>query len=372
MKILFYDWALHNLGGGQKFDCKIIEHLSKKHDVDILTLFPIDIKKIEQAYNVDFSRIKRVISLYDKNNGNSSKLHLFSYKKVSEISKNYDLFFNADAHETVNPKARHNIMYCHFFEPKIYRKANNIIDFFKLAFVYLFKTFAGNYSRKYKIYCNSNYTKFWLKRLWKVDSKIIYPPIDIPKTISKNKKNIILSTGRLTPDKNYEFVIDCFKKVYNENKNYECIICGIKYEEEYYQKLLRLSRGYPIKIITNLTDKELNEIYDKAKIFVQAKGLNINEKKYPGLLEHFGMAAAEAMAHGCIPIVLNKGGYRETVEDKKTGFLFNNREEAISNLSFLMKNEKERRKMEKDARKRAKLFSLERMQKQIDEAINSL
>ena len=230
-----------------------------------------------------------------------------------------------------------------------------------------------NHAKKYNIYCNSNYTKYWLKKDWKVDAKVLYPPIDIPKKNKKKKKikkeNIILSTGRLTPDKNYEFVLACFKKFYETNKNYRCVVCGIKSDEIYYQKLLALSKGYPIEIMTNVGDKALNNIYDKAKIFIQAKGLKINEKKYPALVEHFGMSVVESMAHACVPIVLNKGGYRETIENGKNGFLFNDKNEAIEILKLLTKNEELRKKISKAAEKRAKKFSLERMQKEIMEAV---
>jgi len=100
-----------------------------------------------------------------------------------------------------------------------------------------------------------------------------------------------------------------------------------------------------------------------------AKGIDVDENKYPTLLENFGMAPVEAMAHGCVPVVLNKGGYKETVENGKSGFLFNNESEAIEKLKLLIQNEKLRERMSKNARKRAKKFSLERMQRKIDEAI---
>jgi len=373
MKILFYDWCLHNIGGGQKFDCKIAEHLSKKNEVDILTLFPVDRKKLEKAYSVDLSRVKRFRYLCKNNKANDSFLHLISLKKVSRISAEYDLFLNADAHETVKPLAKYNIMYCHFFEPKWYKKPENFSDLFKVLFVYLFKSVCRNYSKSYDaIYCNSLYTKKWLKKLWKTDAEVIYPPVDIPPEIKWKKEDLVISTGRLTRDKNYEFVIDCFKRIYDsykEAKRYRCLICGVKYDPSYYEKLKKLAEGYPIEILTNLNDKELKKIYSKAKIFIQAKGLGIDEQKYPALLEHFGMAAAEAMSYGCVPIALNKAGYRETIDNGESGFLFMEKEEAINMINRIIKNKRLFSKMSVNARNRAKRFSLERMQKEIDNAI---
>ena len=371
MRICVYDWALHSIGGGQKFDCKIAEHLSKTNDVDILSLFPVSKKQLEEAYAVDFSRIKNFRYLYKKSSLNPTLLHLFSFRKISGIAMEYDLFFNADAHETVKPNARYNVMYCHFFGLKWPKPAESFFDFVKLCARWLLKTIARNYARQYdKVYCNSNYTKAWLGKKWGVNSSVISPPIDIPKKISARRKSIILSLGRLTPDKNYEFTIECFKAVYDSGINdYECWICGSEPSAEYYERLKKLSEGYPIRIIINPKGRELNKIYSESKIFVQAKGLGINESKYPALLEHFGMSAVEAMAHGCVPILLNKGGYKESVENGKNGFLFDTREEAVEKLKMLVKNQRLWGRMSRNARQRAKKFSLERMQGQIDEAM---
>jgi len=373
MKILVYDWCLHVIGGGQKVNCRIAEHLSKKHDVDILTLFPIKKQELEKIYSVDFSKIGKIIFLYPERRANDSLLFTLCFRKVSKIARVYDLFINADAHETVNPQAKYNIMYCHFFKPLKYRPSQGLLDFLKMKALYIFRKILKNYSKQYdSIYCNSEFTKNWLKKLWKVDAKVIYPFVEIPKKIARRKENIILSTGRLNPDKNYEFVINCFKKIYDSGiKDYRCIIVGAVNKESlaYYEKLEEMIRGYPITIITNLDNEKIGAFYSKSKIFLMAKGIDVDENKYPTLLENFGMAPVEAMAHGCVPVVLNKGGYKETVENGKSGFLFNNESEAIEKLKLLIQNEKLRERMSKNARKRAKKFSLERMQREIDKAI---
>lgn len=364
MRILFYDWALHTIGGGQKFNCKIAEHLSKKHQVEIITLFPVDRQKLEKIYSVDLSKIK-IINLYKKEKNNDTLLKINASKDISRLSKNYDIFFNADAQETVYPKAKKNIMYCHFFEPIWYRPSKGFFDFFKLLGLASLRILKGNYSKNYDVYCNSKYTQYWLEKLWHVNSKIIYPPVDIPSRIGR-KENLIISTGRIAPDKNYEIVIDIFKKANLEN--YKLLICGKADNPSYLEKLKKISSNSKVEFKTDLGDKELKKIYSSSKIFIQAKGLEINEKKYPALLEHFGMTTAEAMAHGAIPLVLNKGGYKEIV-DKSTGFLFDNVSQAVVILKKLASNQKLINKMSQSAIKRAKIFSLQRMQKQIDKII---
>ncbi|MBI4448084.1 glycosyltransferase family 4 protein [Candidatus Woesearchaeota archaeon] len=373
MRVCVYDWALHSFGGGQKFDCKIAEHLSKKHDVDLLTLFPVEKKVLEKAYNINLSKVN--IKWVYKKKCCPAYLKMLSVCQVSKLSANYDVFINADAQELVKPRAKHNIMYCHFFEPKWYRQQKGFFDFVQLVGVYLIKTVFKNYANEYDVYCNSNYTKHWLKTLWGVEAKkVIYPPIDIPTKVNyENKKNIILSVGRLTRDKNYEFNIECFKKIYDSGiKDYQLIICGLKDDESYYNELKKQISGYPIKLMTNLTNKELNKVYAESKLFLHSKGLEINEEKYPGLLEHFGMSTAEAMSYGCIPIVVNKGGQKEIVEEGKNGFLFNNEEEAVKKLAQIITNKKIQKKLALNAREKAKNFSLQNMQKEFDNIIKNL
>lgn len=372
MKILVYDWCLHIVGGGQKVNCRIAEYLSKRHDVDILTLFPAKKQNLEGYYSLDLSRIGRIRNIYKKSSLNTSLLSMLVFRKVSKIAKEYDVFINADGHETVKPNAKYNIMYCHFFRPRVYRYRpfKGFFDSLALLATYLFRGMLKNYIKQYDaIYCNSLFSKKWLKKLWKVDAKIIYPFVEIPKRKPKKKENIILVTGRLSPDKNYEFVVDCFKKIYDSGiKNYKCVIAavGSTEKDEYYNKIKNLIGKYNVKIMANPTNQQLNNLYEKSKIFLMAKGLFVNEEKFPLLLENFGMSAAEAASYGCVPLLLNKGGYKEIVRQGKNGFLFNNREEAIEKLKFLIKNEKILSKMSRNAMQDARKFSLERFYKDLD------
>ncbi|MBU2562084.1 MAG: glycosyltransferase family 4 protein [Nanoarchaeota archaeon] len=372
MKILFYDWALHTIGGGQKFNCKIVEYLSKEHEVDLLTLFPVKKENLAKYYSVNLSRVK-ILNLSKKNEIHTSLLKLFYSRKISKLSSQYDLFLNADAQEIIKPLAKHNILYCHFFEPKWYRPPKNFFDFLKLIGIYFLKSVKRNYSKSYQVYCNSEYTRKWLKKIWGVKAKVIYPPIDLPNQKKFRKEKIIISTGRISPDKNYEFVIESFKKAYQTPllKDYKLWICGKEDDHSYLIKLKKISKGFPIEFKLNLTDKKFKNIYKKSKIFIQGKGININENKYPSLLEHFGMTVVEAMSYGCVPIALNKGGYKESIDDE-TGFKVNTQEEVVKCILKLVKNESLLSNMSKSGIKRAKKFSLEKMQEKIDKLLINL
>ncbi len=68
-------------------------------------------------------------------------------------------------------------------------------------------------------------------------------------------------------------------------------------------------------------------IFTRSLIFWHASGMGEDEKVHPEKFEHFGITTVEAMAAGCIPVVINKGGQKEIIKNGYDGFLFNSRKE---------------------------------------------
>ena len=86
-------------------------------------------------------------------------------------------------------------------------------------------------------------------------------------------------------------------------------------------------------------------------------------------MEHFGITTVEAMAGGCVPVVIGKGGQTEVVEHSKSGFLWNNLDE-LRNLTLRLINEEDLWKdLSNKARMRAKVFSKEKFVERINQLI---
>lgn len=367
MKLCIYDWALHTAGGGQRISCQIAEYFSRENEVDLLTLFETDKKKLEFLYGVNLSKVN-LKAVYAKGMQKKSAIvHLFSFNRISKISKNYDFFFNSDGHETVRPLSKNSALLCHFPERKWYRKPRNFFDFFALSAIFLFKSFLKNYASSYDtVLCNSKYGQKWIKKLWKITPLVLTLPINFNR-INQKKEDIILSVGRLTADKNYEFMINCFKQIYESGiQDYEYLIVGLINNLDYLNKLIELSNGYPIRFLTDIKNQKLNRIYAKSKIFFHTKGFGIVEQKNPQDLEHFGLVTVEAMNQGCVPIVFNGGGQKEIVDNGKNGFLFNREEEAIKYIKKIIREENLRKKLSAEAKERADFFSMERFHSELD------
>jgi glycosyltransferase involved in cell wall biosynthesis len=94
------------------------------------------------------------------------------------------------------------------------------------------------------------------------------------------------------------------------------------------------------------TETELNEYYNLCDAVV-----------IPSRIDNFPQTATEAQASGCPVIISGVGGCRETVDDGKSGWVFNlDNDDLVSILSKILNEEK----LLSEARKHAAIYSRER------------
>ena len=77
------------------------------------------------------------------------------------------------------------------------------------------------------------------------------------------------------------------------------------------------------------------------------------------------MTTVEAMASGCVPVVIGKGGQKEIIEDGKNGFLCDGKEDIINRTNKLIKNIELANEMAAQAILRAGVFSTDNFRKQV-------
>ena len=223
-------------------------------------------------------------------------------------------------------------------------KANTLI---KKLLLYLQRI-----KRKRIYIANSDFTAGYIKDLYDIEPIIITPPIyfkenkiDI-KELLKNKKNIILSVGRFTKEghnKKQITLIKTFKKMndlYPYTKKWKLVLIGAVKKEDtsYLNTLKKLAESYNIDIKQNMPIEEIIKFYKISKIYWHATGYGIDEKKYPEKMEHFGMTTIESMYFACIPIVINKGGQKEIINNNINGFMWDTEKELINKTLRIIKN----------------------------------
>ena len=80
----------------------------------------------------------------------------------------------------------------------------------------------------------------------------------------------------------------------------------------------------------------------------------------PQKMEHFGITTIEAMSNGAVPVVINKGGQKETVVEGVTGFKWDTEDECIEKTRKLIEDDNLRKEMAEKSAVRANEYSIEK------------
>lgn len=229
-----------------------------------------------------------------------------------------------------------------------------------------------------RIVAISKFTQKWIKQYWGIRSDLLYPSVDVqafkPAT---NKKNMIVHVGRFFlagHSKKQLDMLRVFKRMVDKGlKGWELHFIGSvadgRLSEKYVETIREELKGYPVFLHLNASFSELQRVVSESKIYWHATGLDEDNQRYPIRLEHFGITTVEAMASGCVPVVIRAGGQTEIVESGISGYLWNTREELMSNTLKLIKDPVLLAKMRKEALQRSAYFSRERFKKELRELL---
>ncbi len=217
-------------------------------------------------------------------------------------------------------------------------------------------------ARFYISVCNSFFTKQVIDQAYGIHSQVIYPPVDLEYFTPLPKTNSIVSIARfstLLHAKRQDTLITAFSRVSSLLPTWELILAGGSTDPRYVSLLRRRVKNLPVRIITNLSLPKIKQFLGSAKIFWSATGYGINPTSHPEKVEHFGITPVEAMAAGCVPVVTNAGGHKETVVPGQSGYLWDSIDQLVKYTVSLSKDESKLQKLAKQAQERSKLFSTE-------------
>lgn len=345
-----FDPYLDTLGGGERYTMTVAACLAKKGwEVDVFWDDRGIGKRLKERLGIDLRKINFLPNIFKE-----------KFFQKQQKMKKYDLLFYLSDGSVPFLFAKKNLL--HFqvpFHDVSGRKPLNRIKLKKIN----------------AVVCNSHFTKKLIDQEYGVKSKVIYPPVAVGEFKPGQKKNLILSVGRfsqLMQAKRQDVLVNVFGQMAKNLKDWQLILAGGTDvgKDKAFERLKKKARGLPIEIIENPPFSELKKLYAQAKIFWTAAGFGVNEEEKPERMEQFGITTVEAMAAGCVPVVINKGGQPEIVKDNQNGLLWRSKEELITQTLRVIKDEKLRERLAKAAQKRAQEFSQEGFCREIQKIIS--
>ena len=218
--------------------------------------------------------------------------------------------------------------------------------------------FAAGHRPDY-IVANSQYIARRIKKTYRRDAKIIYPPVDIEKFAYSQapREDFFVTACRFVPYKRVDLILKAFAK----RPNLQLIVIGSGPEEGRLKKIATKN----VKFVGRVDDPTMVSYFQRARAFVYAAE------------EDFGILPVEVQSTGTPVIALGKGGAMETVRDlryneKGTGILFD--EQTATSLMAALDDflKLEHRLQPIDCRTQAERFSSQTFRTTFKKYVNDL
>lgn len=320
-------------------------HQSEFKDLKIISSF---LNKLPFSYK--FISIYRLIAPFIFKSFNFSKFNIILTSATGAYSPNF-----------LDKKNAKLISYYHTPPRYLYgfatarKQSNNLaIKFLVLLMLHVLRMIDFKSSQNVDIViANSQNTALRIKKFYKKNAIVIYPPVNITTNLKTKKKNqYFLTGGRLARPKHIDLIVKTCIKLNLPLKIFGRSFAG--YENEFNISNSSLEKN--IQFLGEITDIEKFNLMKNAKAFI-----------FAAEDEDFGIIPVEAMATGTPVIAYKSGGVLETVISKKTGIFFENL--TIESLTEAIKKFEEI-KFEKNALiKQAEKFSKENFIRNIKKVI---
>lgn len=306
---IFHDY-IGSIGGGEK----LVFTLARGLGADVITT-DIDKDSVEKMGFEDVN----IISLGETIKMPPLKQIYASFKfAMCDFSHKYDFFiFSGNWAHYAARKHKPNLYYCHTPVRAFYDLKNQVIKSQeKLWQMIIAKAWIEIHSwfdrRSIKnanlIVTNSQNTLNRIKKYYKKDAVVVYPPVQTKNYYFEKNGNYWLSVNRLYPEKRIWLQLEAFRNLSDE----KLIIVGGYSKGDHAEKNIKFLSDTPanVELRGKVSEDELCELYARCKGFITT-----------AQDEDFGLTPVEAMASGKPVVAVMEGGYLETVIPGETGLL---------------------------------------------------
>jgi hypothetical protein len=329
MKIAIF----HNLpeGGAIKALEGVVTTIKHRYSKDLrIDLYTIGDRQVYKSRHINVERIasshshvqlKTPCDLLRKIHFLIFDLDKYHKKVANDInSKDYDICFVCHDHLTKSPHILRHIKHKKVYilhEPQreyyenIFLHINSFRNLLGIILMYPIKiidrinaTFADI------ILVNSQYSKEVIKKVYKMDSMILYPTLHIntqKRSINNTRQPSIVLLGSLNKTKGIIQVLEYFRHYIRTET--DIIIISNSSKNDIDQSLGKYKASH-VRILHNPSDKKIKYIFTQARLAI-----------FNYRFEPFGLSAIEAQLYGCEVIGRKEAGLQETIVDKQRQFL---------------------------------------------------
>lgn len=328
MKVAMITESLGRTGGVDTYVLEVSKHFP--NDIDIITKKMFSDTKIRN--NVIFYK---------------------NYRELVELAKNYDIFhvhyFPLNLYCAIVKRKIRNLKLVHTWHGIVpFQYMDSLKRRIKTMLVYFSHYFAFRYADR--IISVSNFIKEELKEEFRRKTIVIPNGVDLKRfKFRKKLGNKILFFGALEKYRGVHFIPIFAKKT----PSYEYVLVGRGKLKNYLEHVIKREKLANLKILGYIPFNKIPSLYRNVAITIR-----------PSLYEGFGIPLLESFASGKPVIVSDFPVFREIVSDGKDGFIV-----PINNfpkyIELLMEDKFLRKKMSRNARKKAKNFRWKDIAKRI-------
>lgn len=328
-KITIFIHGMYNMGGTEKVVSLIANELSKKYEVEIISL----IKHAEKPFYNIGEKIK-IISLFEREFQPIKLYYPYLIYKVKKLLRNYktDVFICAGMGDValttfVRNKAKY-IAWEHF----------NAMQGNVGGIMWLGRILSARYADKIVVLTKKDMELN--KKRFHSEEKIvqIYNPIEFVETNSNydiNSKKIV-TCGRLTHQKGIDMLLQVAERVLNKHPDWQWHIYGDG-PEEYSVRQLIIEKGLENNVILMGRTNKMNELYKEYAMYVMTSRF-----------EGFAMVNIEAHLSKLPIVSFNCNcGPDEIIQDGINGYLIDcfDIDKMVEKINYLIENPDVRKNM---------------------------
>lgn len=218
------------------------------------------------------------------------------------------------------------------------------------------------------VMANSEYTRGWISNYWSVDADVLFPPIQTQRlTPGPVREKAVVTVGRffspgLGHAKRQLEMVQFFGQAHRSGAipaDWSLYVVGGCEDSQrpYFDEVTAAGAGLPVHVIANAPRSQVEHLLSTSSVFWSATGYGEDEAKAPWSSEHFGMTTVEAMAGGCVPVVIDKAGQKEIVREGVDGFRWSTPEQLVALTARVAGDEELRARLAASATVRAEDYS---------------